>query len=95
MNLYSFFIRNPLKRMTLYRDRADRAAIAFLEAHAVKGTITRTMIGRVAEAVNRDPRHLIRMIPDLRRARRYEKAMAGLRTAGLLEDYHGDDLIER
>lgn len=88
MTILKILSRSPIQRMLRYRDRADRAAIAFLEGHAVKGTISRALVVRVAEAVNRDPRHLIRMVPDLRRPRRYERAMAGLRSAGLLAHDH-------
>lgn len=80
--------RNPVQTMTRYRDRADRAAVAYLEGHAVKGTITRAMVIRVAEAVSRDPRYLIDMVPDRRRPRRFERAMAGLRSAGLVNNGH-------
>lgn len=82
--MFSILNRDPVARMIRWRDRADRLAIAFLEGHAVRGTITRPMVVKVADAVNRDPRQLVRMVPDLPRARRYAKAMTGLRNAGLL-----------
>lgn len=84
MIMISLLSRNPIRRMVAYRDRADRLAIAYLERHAVRGSITATMIDGVAAAVRREPRDLIRMIPDMRRARRYAKALAGLRAAGLI-----------
>jgi hypothetical protein len=83
------FLRDPLTLMRTYRDRADRAAIRYLEREAISGKITRSMVEKVAEAVNRDPTTLVRMVPDRRRERRYLRAMTGLRKAGLdvgLED---------
>jgi hypothetical protein len=84
------FLRNPITVMHDYTARADRAALRFLEAKAINGTITHEMVEQVAATVRRNPRELVDMIPDRRREGRYKKAVAGLRKAGLTNQDHDE-----
>lgn len=81
---------DPFTEMETLRLRADRMAVLFLEEQAVNGTLTRDMVIKAARAVNRQPSELIAMIPDRRREERHIKALAGIRKAGLDEEF-GDE----
>ncbi|MGJ4893802.1 hypothetical protein ACQR2B_06480 [Bradyrhizobium oligotrophicum] len=84
--MFNFFKRNTLKEMQSHRDQAERLGIQYLEALAVKGTLSRAMLMHVAKALNAHPDELIEMIPDRRRPARHAKAMDGLRKANLIGD---------
>jgi hypothetical protein len=84
MKLFSRFSRDPFVQMARHRAAADRVALVHLEGLAVKGTINRDAVMKVARTVNRHPDELIEMIPDRRRATRHGRAVEGLRKAGLI-----------
>lgn len=84
MNLLNRFSRDPLKVMAQHRANADRVAVVYLEDLAIKGTINRDALMRVARTVNRHPDDLVEMIPDRRHPKRHALAMEGLRKAGLV-----------
>lgn len=84
LNLLKRFSADPFKQMALHRANADRVAIVYLEEMAVKGTISRDAVMKVARTINRHPDDLIEMIPDRRNPKRHATAVEGLRRAGLV-----------
>lgn len=98
-NLLKRFSRDPFVQMALHRANADRVALVYLEDLAVKGTINRDAVMKVARTINRHPDDLIEMIPDRRNPKSHALAMEGLRKAGLVgqgslirsDDLHEDD----
>ena len=82
--MFNLFTSNPISEMQSLRDRAERIGVTYLEAQAVKGTVTKAMIITVARTLNISVSDLIDMVPDRRRPARYAKAMAALRKSDLI-----------
>jgi hypothetical protein len=80
----NIFKRNPLSQVQSLRDKAERIGLHYLEQLAVAGKITRPLVTQMARTMNESVDEVIERIPDRRRPARYAKAMAGLRTAGLI-----------
>nr|DAH82750.1 MAG TPA: hypothetical protein [Caudoviricetes sp.] len=91
----SFFTKsNPVASIQKLRDRASRMGLLYLEQNAVKGTLTREMLFQVAKALNEHPAELVEMVPDRRRPTRYEKALTGIRNAGLDQFRNNNDRFD-
>ena len=88
--------RNPLNEVQALRDRAERIGLLYLEKLAVNGKITRGHVVHMARTMNLHVDEVTERIPDRRRPSRYAKAMAGLRSAGMIGERQSfDDRFDR